>query len=247
MRILDWNSLDEAGRRAALARPNAESREDVNRIVRDIVANVRLDGDRALVELTLRLDGATPATLAVTTQEFEEAWLALNGEEIRALERAIANVEKFHEAQAPKPLAVDIQTGVRCEQILRPISKVGLYVPAGSAPLPSAVVMLAVPARLAGCPTRILCTPPRRDGRAHPSVLVAAQLCGIDTAFKVGGAQAIAAMAYGTRTIPRVDKIFGPGNQWVTAAKDMVARDAAGAACDLPAGPSEVLVVADET
>ncbi len=131
--------------------------------------------------------------------------------------------------------------------MIRPISAVGLYVPEGSAPLPSAVVMLAVPARIAGCPRRVLCTPPGRDGRANPAVLVAARLCGIESVFKIGGAQAIAAMAYGTETLPKVDKIFGPGNAWVTAAKQAVAGDPAGAACDMPAGPSEVLVVADQT
>jgi histidinol dehydrogenase len=137
--------------------------------------------------------------------------------------------------------------GVRCERVIRPISAVGLYVPAGSAPLPSAVIMLAVPARIAGCPWRVLCTPPSRDGRANPAVLVAARLCGIESVYKVGGAQAIAAMAYGTGTVPKVDKIFGPGNAWVTAAKQVVAADPAGAACDMPAGPSEVLVIADDS
>ena len=247
MRILDWNSLDESGRRAALARPNALSREEVSRTVHDLIAQVRLDGDRALRELTLRLDGAELASLEVSSDEFEDARRALRTEQIAALERAIANVQRFHQAQAPKPLLLESEPGVRCEQVIRPIANVGLYVPAGSAPLPSAVVMLAVPARIAGCPTRILCTPPRRDGKAHPAILVAAQLCGIGRIFKVGGAQAIAAMAYGTTTIPKVDKIFGPGNQWVTAAKLLVGRDPEGAACDMPAGPSEVLVVADET
>ena len=247
MRILDWNSLDESGRRAALARPNALSREEVSRTVHDLIAQVRLDGDRALRELTLRLDGAELASLEVSSDEFEDARRALRAEQIAALERAIANVQRFHQAQAPKPLLLESEPGVRCEQVIRPIANVGLYVPAGSAPLPSAVVMLAVPARIAGCPTRILCTPPRRDGKAHPAILVAAQLCGIGRIFKVRGAQAIAAMAYGTTTIPKVDKIFGPGNQWVTAAKLLVGRDPEGAACDMPAGPSEVLVVADET
>jgi len=247
MRILDWNSLDESGRRAALARPNALSREEVSRTVHDLIAQVRLDGDRALRELTLRLDGAELASLEVSSDEFEDARRALRAEQIAALERAIANVQRFHQAQAPKPLVLEIEPGVRCEQVIRPIANVGLYVPAGSAPLPSAVVMLAVPARIAGCPTKILCTPPRRDGKAHPAILVAAQLCGIGRVFKVGGAQAIAAMAYGTTTVPKVDKIFGPGNQWVTAAKLLVGRDPEGAACDMPAGPSEVLVVADET
>ena len=247
MRILDWNSLDESGRRAALARPNALSREEVSRTVHDLIAQVRLDGDRALRELTLRLDGAELASLEVSRDEFEDARRGLRAEQIAALERAIANVQRFHQAQAPKPLLLESEPGVRCEQVIRPIANVGLYVPAGSAPLPSAVVMLAVPARIAGCPTRILCTPPRRDGKAHPAILVAAQLCGIGRVFKVGGAQAIAAMAYGTTTIAKVDKIFGPGNQWVTAAKLLVGRDPEGAACDMPAGPSEVLVVADET
>ena len=247
MHILDWNSLDESGRRAALARPKPESREEVNRTARDLIAHVRLDGDAALRDLTMRLDGAEPATLAVSTDEFEEASGALDATQVAALERAIANVQRFHQAQAPKPLLLEGEPGVRCEQIIRPIGKVGLYVPAGSAPLPSAVIMLAVPARIAGCPIRILCTPPRHDGKAHPSILVAARLCGIDTVFKVGGAQAIAALAYGTKTIPKVDKIFGPGNQWVTAAKEIVARDPEGAACDLTAGPSEVLVVGDDT
>ena len=156
-------------------------------------------------------------------------------------------MERFHEAQVRHPIFIETEPGVRCEQILRPIAAVGLYVPAGSAPLPSAVIMLSVPARIAGCSQRVLCTPPRPDGSAHPAILVAAQLCGIDTVFKVGGAQAIAALAYGTESIPQVDKIFGPGNAWVTAAKALVSADAAGAACDLPAGPSEVLVLADST
>ncbi len=136
--------------------------------------------------------------------------------------------------------------GVRCERVIRPIPAVGLYVPAGVAPLPSAVIMIAVPAQLVGCPQRVLCSPPTTDGGANPAVLVAAELCGIDTVFKVGGAQSIAAMAYGTQSMPKVDKIFGPGSACVTAAKQIVAADPAGAALDLPAGPSEVLVIADD-
>jgi histidinol dehydrogenase len=154
-------------------------------------------------------------------------------------------VRAFHAALAPAPLAVEVMPGVRCERVTRPIGAVGLYVPAGSAPLPSTVIMLAVPAQLAGCPQRILCTPPGQQGGADPAVLAAAELCGIDTVFKIGGAQAIAALAYGTHSVPKVDKIFGPGNAWVTAAKQLVAADPQGAALDLPAGPSEVLVIAD--
>jgi len=247
MRILDWNSLDEPGRRAALARPEAGSRDEATRVAREIIARVRREGDPAVFALTARFDGAVPRELKVSAEEFAEGRRTMAPEQIAALERAIANVQGFHQAQAPKPLLFETQAGVRCEQIVRPIRSVGLYVPAGTAALPSTVIMLAVPARIAGVPDCILCTPPRPDGKAHPSILVAAELCGIDTVFKVGGAQAIAAMAYGTERIPKVHKIFGPGNGWVTAAKQLVAGDPEGAACDLPAGPSEVLVVADET
>jgi histidinol dehydrogenase len=161
------------------------------------------------------------------------------------MERAADNVRRFHAAQALAPLVLETTPGVRCERIVRPIQAVGIYAPAGTAPLPSAVIMSAVPATLAGCPRRALCSPPGRNGRIDPAVLVAAQLCGIDEVYRVGGAQAIAALAYGTESIPKVDKIFGPGSAWVTAAKQCVAADPHGAALDLPAGPSEVLVIAD--
>lgn len=247
MRILDWETLSTAERRAALARPVQAAREDVNAVAREVIANVRAGGDEALRAYSRRFDGAELQDLAASPEEFSQADRALSAEQRSALERAIDNVERFHRAQRPDGLTLETMPGVRCERVIRPISAVGLYVPAGSAPLPSAVVMLAVPARIAGCPRRVLCTPPGRDGRAHPAVLVAARLCGIDAVFKVGGAQAIAAMAYGTETLPKVDKIFGPGNAWVTAAKQAVAADPAGAACDMPAGPSEVLVIADES
>jgi histidinol dehydrogenase len=246
MRILDWKALDEPGRRAALARP-APLGPEARRVALEVIEGVRHGGDQALRALTRRFDGVTLDSLSVTPAEFAEARRAVNSEQMRALERAIANVERFHQAQGPRPLRMETGTGVLCEQIIRPIASVGLYVPAGSAPLPSTVIMLAVPARIAGCPKRLLCTPPRSDGRAHPSVLVAAQLCGVDTVFKVGGAQAIAALAYGTESIPKVSKIFGPGNAYVAAAKRLVAEDPEGAPCDLPAGPSEVLVVADDS
>jgi histidinol dehydrogenase len=248
MRILEWNRLDAGQRRAALSRPQGGgAAADAVRVAREVIEAVRREGDAALVSLTRRFDGIELGTLAVPEEEFAEAGTALSDEERAALERAIANVRAFHGAQLPAPLALETEPGVRCEQLVRPIESVGLYVPAGSAPLPSAVIMLAVPAAMAGCPRRVLCTPPARTGRAHPAILLAAQLCGIDTVFKVGGAQAIAALAYGTASVPRVDKIFGPGNAWVTAAKQLVAQDPDGAACDLPAGPSEVLVIADES
>ena len=247
MRILEWNTLSEDMRRAALARPALESRADIATVALEVINAVRTQGDRALRAYTQRFDGVQLDSLAVSRAEFVAARKALAPEQIAALERAIDNVSRFHAAQMPQPFAMDTMPGVRCERIVRPIQGVGLYVPAGSAPLPSAVVMLAVPARIAGCPRRVLCTPPNRQALANAAVLVAAELCGIDTVFKVGGAQAIAALAYGTASIPKVDKIFGPGNAWVTAAKQLVSNDPAGAACDMPAGPSEVLVIADDT
>jgi histidinol dehydrogenase len=247
MRILDWNSLSERERRAALARPSLESRADVAATALEVINTVRAEGDKALHAYTERFDGVKLETLAVSREEFAAARKELTAQQIAAIERAIDNVSRFHEAQVPKPFAMDTMPGVRCERIVRAIQAVGLYVPAGSAPLPSAVIMLAVPARIAGCPRRVLCTPPNRQGYANAAVLVAAELCGIETVFKVGGAQAIAALAYGSGSVPKVDKIFGPGNAWVTAAKQLVSNDPAGAACDMPAGPSEVLVIADDT
>jgi histidinol dehydrogenase len=245
MQILDWQRLDERARRAALARPAAALGAEVLEQARAIIARVRRDGDAALLRYASEFDGAALESLRVTPAEFAAAESALGAEVRDALRVAIDNVTAFHAPQLPAALSLETQPGVRCERVLRPIRAVGLYVPAGSAPLPSTVIMLAVPARLAGCPTRVLCTPPQRDGRANAAVLVAARLCGIDTVFKAGGAQAIAALAYGTASVPKVDKIFGPGNAWVTAAKQLVAADADGAALDLPAGPSEVLVIAD--
>jgi len=216
-------------------------------VVREVLDAVRRDGDAALRALTRRFDGVELESLAVSEAEFAAARGALTDQEISALARAVGNVRAFHLAQRPTAVAVETEPGVRCEQLIRPIDAVGLYVPAGRAPLPSTVIMLAVPSEIAGCPRRVLCTPPSTAGTAHPAVLVAAELSGIDTVFKVGGAQAIAALAYGTQSLPKVEKIFGPGNVWVTTAKQLVAQDPGGAACDLPAGPSEVMVIADES
>jgi len=245
--IFDWSGLDAAARAQLLARPAQDSRAGIVARAAEIIAAVRRDGDLALAALGAELDGVKLDAFEVSPAEFAAARAELAPAARKALERAIANVRRFHEAQTLAPLALDTSPGVRCERLTRPISSVGLYVPAGSAPLPSAVIMLAIPAAVAGCPNRVLCTPPRRDGSAHPAVLVAAELCGVRRVFKLGGAQAIAAMAYGTATVPKVDKVFGPGNAWVTAAKQLVAGDSAGAACDMPAGPSEVLVIADST
>ena len=245
--ILNWSSLSTEERRQALRRPVQQDTVALHERVREIVRDVRERGDAALLEFTRRFDGVALQSIEVTAAEFTAAETALNAEQRQAIDRAIANVRRFHEAQVGAPLRVETAPGVVCEREFRAIEAVGLYVPAGVAPLPSAAIMLAVPARIAGCPTRIICTPPRRDGTADPAVLTIANLCGVRRVFKLGGAQAIAAMAYGTATVPKVDKIFGPGNAWVTAAKLQVANDPEGAALDLPAGPSEVLVIADQT
>lgn len=245
MQILDWNGLDQAGRAAALARPRLEARDDVAQLARSIIREVRADGDAALLRFAARFDRAQMAAVRVDEAEFAAAESALTAVQIAAMETAIDNVKRFHAAQLAAPLDLETMPGVRCERVFRPVPAVGLYVPAGSAPLPSTVIMTAVPALIAGCPLRVLCTPPAPDGKANAAVLVAARRCGITQVFKAGGAQAVAAMAYGTASVPKVDKIFGPGTALTTAAKQLVAADPEGAACDLPAGPSEVLVIAD--
>ena len=245
--ILNWTALTPTERREALQRPAQQDHEGLQQRVRVIIQDVRARGDAAVLDYTRRFDCATLERLEVSADEFEEASRTLTPEQHAALARAIANVRRFHEAQLSEPLVVTTSPGVVCERHYRAIDAVGLYVPAGVAPLPSAAIMVAVPAQIAGCRTRILCTPPRQDGRADPAVLTIARLCGVERVFKIGGAQAIAAMAYGTPTVPKVDKVFGPGNAWVTAAKLLCANDPDGAALDLPAGPSEVLVIADDS
>ncbi|HEX5786665.1 MAG TPA: histidinol dehydrogenase [Woeseiaceae bacterium] len=243
--IHDWSALAARARHALLARPAAGGMQRLRADVRAILADVRQNGDRALRELSRRHDRVDLAEFEVSRAEKQAAQTILPDVAVAAIDLAIANVRLFHEAQVPAPFSIETMPGVQCERVSRPIDAVGLYVPAGSAPLPSAAVMLAVPARIAGCPLRILCTPPRPDGFADPAVVVAATRAGVERIFKIGGAQAIAAMAYGTETVPKVAKIFGPGNPWVTCAKSLVASDPDGAAIDMPAGPSEVLVIAD--
>jgi histidinol dehydrogenase len=247
MQMLDWSSATSEARGAALARPAADRREEVFRQAGEIVSAVRAAGDAAVRRFTQEFGGPAIEDLRVSTAEFRTARATLRNQEIAALERAVTNVARFHEAQVSGALSIETMPGVRCERITRPINRVGLYVPAGSAPLPSTAIMLAVPARIAGCRARAIACSPGADGKVHAAVLVAAELCGIDTVYKMGGAQAIAAFAFGTETVRKVDKIFGPGSAWVTAAKQIVAGDPAGAAIDLPAGPSEVLVIADDS
>jgi histidinol dehydrogenase len=247
MKIIEWKTASADARRAALARPAAQSRDEVFRQAASIIAAVRAEGDAAVRRFTTQFGGASLDELPASAAEFRDARAALSAPQIAALERAVANVARFHEAQISAPLSIETMPGVRCERITRPIDCVGLYVPAGSAPLPSTAIMLAVPARIAGCKARAIASSPGPDGKLHAAVLVAAELCGVDTVYKMGGAQAIAALAFGTETVRKVDKIFGPGSAWVTAAKQIVAADPAGAAIDLPAGPSEVLVIADDS
>jgi histidinol dehydrogenase len=245
MKRIDWNSLDAAARADCLARPGGGDQAEVEAAVRRVFEQVRADGDTALRALTRRFDGVEIADFAVTAEEFEAARAQLPSKLRVALAEARGRLVTWHRAGMAAEFEVDTAPGVRCGRLLRPIPRVGLYVPAGTAPLPSTALMLGVPAQLAGCADVVLCTPPRADGTADPAVLVAAGLCGITRVFKLGGAQAIAAMAFGTDTLPRCDKLFGPGNRYVTAAKQLAAMLAGGPAIDMPAGPSEVLVIAD--
>jgi len=218
---------------------------DVENRVREILAEVKQRGDRALVELTKRFDGLSLTSITVEAEEIRAAYTAVDQELVRALRTAKTKIEKFHIRHVIKrEKPVETTKGVRVWREFRPIERVGLYVPGGKAAYPSTVLMLAVPARIAGCRNVIMCTPACEDGQCHPAVLVAADLCGVKKIFKIGGAQAIAAMAYGTETVPRAYKIFGPGNAYVTTAKMLVYGLVD---IDMPAGPSEVLVIADES
>ncbi|MDR6094737.1 histidinol dehydrogenase [Stenotrophomonas sp. SORGH_AS_0321] len=244
MNRLDWSELNELDRAGALQRPVQAVAAQTRQAVAALIAQVRADGDAALREITARFDRVQLDDIEVTAAEFEAAEQAVAVDLRAAMEEAAARIRRFHEAGMSQGYAVETAPGVHCERMIRPIGRVGLYVPAGSAPLPSTALMLGVPAALAGCPQVVLCTPPRADGSADPAVLVAARLTGVQRVFKLGGAQAIAAMAHGTASVPACDKLFGPGNSFVTEAKQQVAQDGS-VAIDMPAGPSEVLVIAD--
>src|SRR5690606_31055935 len=242
---LQWSALDEAARTRALTRPVQVVADATRQAVAAVLDAVRSRGDEALRELTARFDKVELERFEVSAGEFAAAEAAVSPELRRAMADAASRIEAFHRAGMGKGYSVETAPGVVCERIIRPVPRVGLYVPAGSAPLPSTALMLCVPAALAGCRQVVLCTPPRADGTADPAVLVAARLAGVDRVFKLGGAQAIAALAFGTASVPKVDKIFGPGNSYVDEAKRQVAQGGA-TAIDMPAGPSEVLVIADE-
>ncbi|EGQ7652106.1 histidinol dehydrogenase [Vibrio parahaemolyticus] len=243
MRTVVWQSLSEEQQDAILERPAIAEGANITATVADVIAKVRTQGDAALLELTEKFDRVKPESIRVPSKEINAASERLSAEMKQALDQAYSNIAKFHKAQKPQPIKVETQPGVMCEQVTRPIQKVGLYIPGGSAPLPSTVLMLGVPAKIAGCRKVVLCSPPP----IADEILYVAKLCGIDEVYNVGGGQAVAAMAYGTKSVSKVDKIFGPGNAYVTEAKRQVSNDFRGAAIDMPAGPSEVLVIADET
>lgn len=245
MKTFIWNQCSDALRQELLQRPVQATQKELAENVARIVEQVKADGDTALRALTRRFDGVELSLFKVTEDEFNKAEESVSKELKKAMLDAKQRLEIWHEAGKPTEFEIDTAEGVRCGRILRGINTVGLYVPAGTAPLPSTALMLGVPAKIAQCAQVIVCTPVRSNGEADPAVLVAAKLCGISNVFKLGGAQAIAAMAFGTETIPRCDKIFGPGNSYVTQAKQQVSTMQDGPAIDMPAGPSEVLVIAD--
>ena len=247
MQRFNWSQLDQAGQQAALARPALPDSASLAPKVREIIAAVRAEGDAALRRFSQQFDQLTDNPLALSASLQQQLLSQLQPERKAAIELAYDNIRKFHAAQLPRDIEVETSIGVMCQLKSRPIGSVGLYIPGGSAPLPSTVLMLGVPAQLAGCPRAVLVTPPGKPLATDiaPEIIYAANLCGINEIYTIGGAQAVAALAYGTETIAKVDKIFGPGNRYVTEAKQQVSQDAKGAMIDMPAGPSEVLVLAD--
>lgn len=245
MKRIEWNALDERARAAVLQRPVQAVSDALRAGVQAIFDDVAARGDAALREFTAKFDGVTLDDFEVGEDEFAGACEQVPADVQAAIAEAASRIEAFHRAGMAQQYEVETAPGLLCRRMQRPIQRVGLYVPAGSAPLPSTALMLCIPARLAGCCDVILCTPPRKDGSADPAVLLAARQASNVRVFKLGGAQAIAAMALGTASIPRCDKLFGPGNAWVDEAKRQAAQRPGGIAIDMPAGPSEVLVVAD--
>jgi len=244
--LINWQSISQQQKVDALARPAIADNALLSTQVANILAQVQKQGDKALFSLTEQFDGIALKTLLVTNDQVEQAKLALTAKRLKAINTAYEQIKSFHSAQTPKDIFVETCPGVKCTLKTEAIESVGLYIPAGSAPLPSTVLMLGVPAQLAGCKRTVLVCPPDKEGQLANEILVAAQLCGIKEIYTIGGAQAVAALAYGTETIQAVNKVFGPGNRYVTEAKKQLSQQVAGFAIDMPAGPSEVLVIADE-
>jgi histidinol dehydrogenase len=239
--VINWNDCDAQRQRELLMRPAIAASDSISRTVSEILDSVKARGDAALREYSARFDNTEVQDLKVSQAEIDAAAERLSDELKQAMAVAVANIETFHRAQQLPAVDVETRPGVRCQQVTRPIDAVGLYIPGGSAPLFSTVLMLATPARIAGCRRVVLCSPPP----ISDEILYAAKLCGVQEVFQAGGAQAIAALAFGTDSVPQVDKIFGPGNAFVTEAKRQISQRLDGAAIDMPAGPSEVLVIAD--
>ncbi|HEB9288837.1 TPA: histidinol dehydrogenase [Campylobacter coli] len=242
MQIINFNELDEKQKQEVLKRPAIAAKDEISQIVSSIIKEVREKGDEALIEQALKFDKAQISSIKVSEEELENASSRLDKELKEAILIAYENIKKFHEAQIPKEVAIETTKGVKCEVLTRPIEKVGLYIPGGLAPLFSTVLMLAIPAKIAQCEKIVLASP----AKINDATLFCAKLCGVDEIYQMGGAGAIAALAYGTKSVLKVDKIFGPGNAFVTEAKRQVSSDINGAAIDMQAGPSEVLVIADE-
>ncbi|EMS7836542.1 histidinol dehydrogenase [Campylobacter coli] len=242
MQIINFNELDEKQKQEVLKRPAIAAKDEISQIVSSIIKEVREKGDEALIEQALKFDKAQISSIKVSEEELENVSSRLDKDLKEAILIAYENIKKFHEAQIPKEVAIETTKGVKCEVLTRPIEKVGLYIPGGLAPLFSTVLMLAIPAKIAQCEKIVLASP----AKINDATLFCAKLCGVDEIYQMGGAGAIAALAYGTKSVLKVDKIFGPGNAFVTEAKRQVSSDINGAAIDMQAGPSEVLVIADE-
>lgn len=245
MQTLNWNALSAAAQTDALQRPDTQSLE-VRENVAGIIAAVRAQGDAALIEFTRRFDGVDLQQLRIPQSEIDAAWQGLDKNVQTAMRRAHDNIAKFHAAELPQEVAVEVEPELLCRRVTRPLDCVGIYVPGGSAPLFSSLMMAAIPANLAKVERIMVASPPGADGKIAPITLAAAKFCGVSEVYAMGGAQAIAAFAFGTESVPRADKLFGPGNQWVAEAKAQITQMPGGPAIDLPAGPSEVMVLADD-
>lgn len=243
MKLSYWQQCSDAQRAALLTRPAITASDSISQAVADILSQVKQNGDQALIALSNKFDKVQIQQIKLTQDAIKAATARVKPELKQAMQLAVSNIEKFHQAQVKSAITVETMPGVKCQLVTRPIDSVGLYIPGGSAPLLSTVLMLATPAKIAGCRKVILCSPPP----IADEILYAAELCGVTEIYQLGGAQAIAAMAFGSKSVPKVDKIFGPGNTFVTEAKRQVSQRLDGAAIDMPAGPSEVLVIADSS
>ncbi|MCW8092526.1 histidinol dehydrogenase [Alteromonas sp. ASW11-130] len=244
--MINWNTLTAEQQTQILMRPASTTAASVSEKVKNIISSVKERGDEAVLEFTRQFDCSSSTTLKLDAEQLTKLADLVPEKIQKAIEMAYENIERFHIAQKQNTITVETRPGVICEQRTDPIESVGFYIPGGSAPLPSTVLMLGIPARIAGCNTISLCTPPNAKGLIAPEIAYAAKRCGIENIYLCGGAQAIAAMAFGTKVISKAGKIFGPGNRFVTEAKQQVSQMGDGAAIDMPAGPSEVLVLADE-